>query len=433
MHSPTGPYQPPSWLRRLILLRPGEGRGLAWSTAYFFFVLMSFYLLRPLREAMGIAGGAHRLPWLMSGTLAAMLLANPLSALLLSKLPRQRSVPLIYHFFALNLLALYALFKLLPDLTWLRDGFYIWLSVFNLFVVSLFWALMTELYRVDQGKRLFGVISVGGTAGALVGASLTRLLTSGVSLGAGRSLQVAPATLILLSVVVLEIAVLCMRQASRQSPMGRQRAESADPGPDPMAGLRLLCRSRRLQLIALFVLLHSIVTTWLYFRQGQIVARTFASEVARTAAFAQIDFWVNLLTILTQAFLTSRLFARLGLRGVLSLLPFLVTLSLVALWLWPVYLTIALVMVLSRCLEYAVERPAREVLYIPFGQDERYKAKPFIDTFVSRAGDLAGIWTPGLLALLSLPAGPLWLLLALLWGAVGWQLGGKQGASSPGK
>eukprot|EP01034_Spumella_vulgaris_P041552 gene41552-51469_t len=204
---PIGMMTATSRLQKLVLLRPGEGRALLWAAAYFFFLLMALYLLRPVREAFGIARGADKLPWLMTGTMVVMLLVNPLYAALVSRKQRRRFIPLVSHFFAANLLVLAALFFWLPEHggTTLGYVFYIWLSIFNLFVVSVFWSLMADVFTEDQGKRLFGMISMGGTLGAVVGAAVTEALSSG-SLG----VKFEPAALMLTAVIGLELAVLCM-------------------------------------------------------------------------------------------------------------------------------------------------------------------------------------------------------------------------------
>jgi AAA family ATP:ADP antiporter len=396
-------------LQHIFLLLPGEGGALALGACAFFFLLLSYYLLRPLREAMGISRGADKLPLVMTGTLLAMLLCNPLFAALVSRLPRRRFLPLAYHFFAANLLVFFVLFRYWPGPARggaaLGYGFYIWLSVFNLFVVSLFWAVMADAFSREQGARLFGLISLGGTSGAMAGAGLTGLL----------SRRVDPSLLFLLSLICLEVGALCLMGVLRRGMKAGAGHDRGEPGPSAFAGLALIGRSRTLQLIAAYMLLFTVTSTMLYVRQGQIVEKAFPDAAARTAAFAGIDFWVNALTLCTQVLATSRLLTGVRLAGVLSIMPVLTILGFSALWRWPVYPVLAVVMVLRRGLHYAVDRPAREVLYIPLPQDAKYKAKPFIDTFVYRAGDLLGAWTPTVLAMLALPLGPAALLVSGLW------------------
>ena len=414
-------------LGRAVLLKHGEGRLLFLATGYFFFLLFSYYLLRPMREAFGIARGADKLPWLMTGTMAVMFLANPLFAGLVSRLPRRRFIPLAYRFCGATMAAFYLLFRLLPGHggTTLGYVFYIWLSVFNLFAVSVFWAFMSDGFNEDQGKRLFGFIAVGGTLGGILGAATTGALTAGFTLG-GHFWKLQATTLLLLAILALELAVQCAVRLARTFLGEGAPTRNREPGPGMFEGLRLFSRSPYLGLMGLYILLFTTTSTLLYMQQGQIVARAFATQAARTAAFARIDFWVNVLTLFSQLFLASRLITRLGLRSVLCLMPVLTAIGFGALWAWPVFGTLVVFQVLRRGLHYAVDRPAREVLYIPLGADERYKAKPFIDTFIYRGGDLLGTWTPSLLAMASVPVGAVALGLSGIWLAAGHGLGTLQ-------
>jgi AAA family ATP:ADP antiporter len=415
---------PARLLRRLVLLEEGEAPALLWSTLYFFLLLFGFYLLRPVREAMGIARGADKLPWLMTGTLLAMALANPAFAALVSRLPRKRFIPLTYRFFGLHMLAFFLAFRLLPGHGGAALGyaFYIWLSVFNLFVVSVFWGLMSDVWSEGQGRRLFGFIATGGTLGALAGAALTGALTKGIALG-GLRLKVDPLSLLLVSVVALELAVQCVKRLAAIFRLGEAAQADREPGPGPLEGLRLVATSRYLQLICAYILLFTITSTFLYLVQGAIVERAFSGTAARTAAFARIDLWVNALSLVTQVFLTGRLITGLGIPAVLSILPVLSLAGFGALWVWPTFGVMALFQVLRRGLHYAVDRPAREILYIPLGPEERYKSKPFIDTFVYRGGDLLGVWAPAAFAALAIPLGAAAVATSGLWGAAALALG----------
>ena len=390
-----------SRLQKLVLLRQGEGRALLWAAGYFFFLLLSLYLLRPVREAMGIARGADWLPWLMTTTLVVMLLVNPVYAALVSRLPRRRFIPLVSHFFAANLLLFAALFHALPGHggSLLGYAFYVWLSVFNLFVVSVFWALMADVFTEDQGKRLFGMISMGGTLGAVVGAAVTQGASSG-----SWGFKLPTAGLMLLAVVGLPLSVVCMQRLAAHFKLSSGAGQQArEPGPDFKAGLRAIAGSRYLQLICAYMLLFTVTSTFLYLMQGDIVASSFASPAERTAAFARLDFWTNVLTLTVQLLLTSRLLRGIGVSGVLLVLPLLTLAGFGALALWPSFAALALVQVLRRGLHYAVDRPAREILYIPLGPEERYKSKAFIDTFVFRGGDFLGVWAPTLFGVLAVP------------------------------
>lgn len=431
-------------IARLALLRSGEVRPVCWSAACFFFVLTSFYLLRPLREAMGIERGADSLPWLMTATMLAMLAANPAFTWLVSRWPRRRFVPATYHFFAVNMVVFFALFELLPGHGGVRLGyvFYVWLSVFNLFVVSLFWAIMADRFSLDQGKRLFGLIAIGGSIGGAAGAGLTGILLRGLPVGSASVLKLGTSELFLVAAGFLELAVLCVGRIMRAAPRAADRLANAsleraggsgvsidgrgDPGVEPhsaepgrhvLEGLRLIASSPFLQLICAYILLFTMSSTFLYIEQGRIMERTFAgpdARVVRAAAFARIDLWVNGLTIATQLFLTGRIVSVIGLGGTLFVLPLLSVAGFAGLWRSPTFAVLFVVQTLRRAAHYALDRPAREALFTLVGADGKYKSKPFIDTFIYRGGDVLGGWLPtwlGLLGVATCPAG-VWLSAA---------------------
>ncbi len=420
---PPQPFQ--AFLRRTFLVEEGEAPALLESGLYFFFLLLSLYLLRPLREAFGIAKGADKLPWLMTGTLVAMLLVNPAFAALVARFPRKRFIPMAYRFFALNLLIFYALFRWKAGNIWLGYGFYIWLSVFNLFVVSVFWAFMADIFNDGQGRRLFGPIASGGTLGAIVGAALTEVLMRGVPLGSWR-VQAGPSTLFLLAAACLEIATQCMQRLGRRFELGEAKQNLREPGAGILEGLRLVLRSSYLRRICLYLLLFTFTSTFLYLIQGRVVEHAFQGATARTAAFACIDLWVNALSLAAQFLLAGRIFTRLGMKGALCLVPFLTVLGFGALWLWPTFAVLAAVQVVRRGLHYAVDKPAREMLYIPLGPDEKYKSKPFIDTFIYRGGDALGVWLPTWTALLAVPMGCLGVAAGAAWMWTGARLAGDR-------
>lgn len=416
----------PPWARalgRAVLLEPGEAAPMLLSGLYFFLLLLSYYLLRPMREAFGVARGADSLPWLMTATLLAMLLANPAFAALVARLPRRRFIPAAYRFFAVNAV-LFALALLLFPGARIALGyvFYVWLSVFNLFVVSVFWAFLADGFDQAQGQRPFGVIAMGGTLGAIAGAWLAATLSQGLQVG-GLRIHLDPPALILLSAAVLEGAVKCVQVLADRFGMGHEAGGASEPGPGPLEGLRRLGTSPYLRLIAAYLLLFTIASTLLYLQQGKIVAATFKDQASRTAAFARLDLWTNVLTLLVQLFFTGRLIRVAGIPAVLLLLPALTLVGFAALAVWPAFATLAAVQVARRGLHYAVDRPAREILYIPLGPEEKYKAKPFIDTFVYRGGDLLGVWLPTTLSLLSLAVAPAALGLSALWLGSGVWLG----------
>ncbi|MBI4913798.1 MAG: MFS transporter [Acidobacteria bacterium] len=421
-HRPEGRVS--RWAAGLVLVRPGEGPLLLLSGGYFFLLLLGYYLLRPMRETFGIARGADNLPWLMSGTLVAMLAVNPLFGALVSRFPRRRFIPGATRVFCATIVVFFLALVLSSGRPspWLGYTFYVWLSVFNLFVVSLFWGFMTDLFTEEQGRRLFGIVALGGSAGAITGAWVAAALSSGIHLGA-LQLQAGTPVLLLFAALVLEGTVWCVHGLCDRRGLGDRAGEAREPGPGALEGLRLLGSSPYLRLMAAYLLLFTITSTLLYLEQGRIVAKTFSGTAARTAAFARLDLWTNLLTLGTQLLFTGRILRRIGIGIVLCLLPLLTLGGFAALALWPSFVTLGAVMVARRGLHHAVDRPARELLYIPLGPGEKYKSKPFIDTFVYRTGDIAGAWIPTLLARLGAGFAPAALVLSALWLGSGAWLG----------
>ncbi len=383
-------------LRRLIDVRPTEVAALLWASLFYFCVLSAYYVIRPIRDAMGAESGVENLPWLFTGTLVAMALVNPPYAALVSRLPRLRFITVTYRFFQSNLLIFFVLFSTLGAAAqvWAGGIFFVWTSVFNLFVVSVFWAFIVDVFSREQGTRLFGFIAAGATIGAMTGSALTAFLVEG--LGATR--------LLLVSVVLLEVAVVAMRRLSHIAPAlqttsGAAR-ETSPIGGGMMAGFSRTINSPYLLNVSVYMLLYAITSTVLYFQQVDIAATYFADRAARTGFFARVDFVVNALTLVTQVFLTSRIMKTLGVALTLSILPALSVIGFAWLGATPTIVAIVVMQVVRRAGNFAIARPTREVLFTVLSREDKYKAKSFIDTVVYRTGDQVGAWSyAGLLAL----------------------------------
>jgi ATP:ADP antiporter, AAA family len=371
-------------LPRIIAVRPAEARVVLWCWLYIFAVLSSYYIMRPIRDQMGVAGGVNNLQWLFTGTLAGMLLLNPPFAWLVKKFPRRRFIPLTYRFFVANIILFAAaLYFADPAQTvWIGRVFFIWVSVYNLFVVSVFWQLNVDLFSPEQGKRLFGFIAAGATIGAISGSSLTAILARYVS----------PTLLLFGSAMLLEVAVFSVGRLARLSPTlhrqptsGTETAQADRPiGGGVLAGITHALRSPYLLVVSTFMLLFAITATFLYFQQAGIVSHRFPDRGSQTAFFASIDLAVNCLTLLIQLFFTGRIVLLLGVGVTLALLPAVTMAGFGALAFAPSLGTIAVFQVLRRAGDYAIARPTREVLFIVVPREDRYKTKGFIDTFVSR-------------------------------------------------
>jgi len=407
-------------LRRLVDVRAEEMRALLWSFAYFFCLLAAYYVLRPLRDEMGIASGVRNLPWLFTAVFFVMLAAVPLYGAVVARLPRRRFIPLVYHFFALNIVIFWALltFDVARENT--VRVFFVWISVFNLFAVSVFWSFMADLFRSEQGKRLFGFIAAGGSLGALTGPALTIGLVQ----------PLGWINLLLLAALLLEAAVFCVARLERVTPRGVTQAPAAaveaPVGGGFLAGFALLARSPYLAGIALWVLLLSLAGTFLYLQQASLVAAASNDPAVRTGIFARIDLIANLLTLIVQAALTGRLMQRFGVGAAAAVLPFVFMAGFAALALGPALALVIVFQAIQRTANFAISNPAREVLFTVAGREEKYKAKNLIDGVVFRGGDMASAWLFNALKALGLeaqtvsavtvPIAAAWLALALALG-----------------
>lgn len=411
----------PSALQLLLSVRRDERALLGLSGLFFFLVMAGYFILRPIRDQMGVAGGVNNLPWLFTGTLLAMLAINPLFAMLVSRWPRPRFVAFSYRALMLCLLGFYLALVGMPEAhqVWIGRVFFIWVSVFNLFAVSVFWAVMADVFQSEQSRRLYGVIAAGGSLGALVGG----LLTSGLVAAIG-----APA-LLLVSLVTLELALWCMFAINHRVNLvaaAAQRPQDEVIGGSALDGFRMALRSPYLLGMCGYMLLYTIGSTFLYFLQAQVVDATIDGKAAQTAYFANVDVWVNGLTLLLQLFLTGRLMARIGVGLTLAALPLISIIGFMGLGLMPVLAAVVVFTVARRVTNFALSRPARETLFVPLSRGEKYKAKNLIDTVVYRVGDQLGAWTNGLLVWLgfgiagiawsAVPLAGLWLLLSLWLG-----------------
>ena len=412
-------------LRRFLDVRPAETRALGWSWLYIFSVLSSYYILRPVRDDMGVAGGIENLPWLFTGTLAGMLAVNPPFAALVARLPRVRFIAIAYRFFISNLLV----FALLLNAAsaeqniWLGRAFFIWTSIFNLFVVSVFWALMVDVYDSEQSKRLFGFIAAGATLGGIAGSSITASLAK----------QVSPIYLLLISAALIELAVFGVRRLSKLSQaLRRQPAMRSDEtiiGGSVFSGITHALKSPYLINVSVYILLFTITSTFLYFQQAEIARQSFADRGARTAFFARIDLWVNILTLGAQLFLTHRLLRSVGVAVTLAILPALSILGFGTLASMPTIAVLVGYQVLRRAGNFAFARPTREVLFTVVPREDKYKAKSFIDTVVYRLGDQVGAWSYAGLGLLGFGMTGIALVavpISCAWLVNGWWLGRKQ-------
>ncbi len=424
-------------LQRAFDVRPGEAALALQAALLFYLILSAYYVLRPLREEFGLAAGVENLPRMYLGTLAGTIVLAPCFGWLVKRFRREVFLPVTYRFFALNLLVFQLLVRLADPAQMLALGrvFYIWLSVFNMLAVSLFWSFMAEGLGYARSRRLFGLVAIGGTAGAILGSALTAALVE----------RIGRAWLMVIAAVLLEGAVQLIgrlvRRFDAEDPVaGDDPAPAREPAPAVgrrgdgiLGGVTLTFTSPYLLAVAGYLFLYSLTSTFLYFEQAHIVDAQALTREGKAALFARIDLWTNVLTILCEILLTGRLLKKLGTGRVLALLPVGTAVGFAALALRPQLLVLSLFQVLRRAANYALARPARETLFTTVGNDVRYKAKSFIDTFVYRGGDALGAGTVEALGVAGLGLGPLAAIgvpTAALWTWLALYLGRRQPAGS---
>ena len=402
-----------------------ERKGLWWGTAYAFFIMFSYYILRPVRDEIS-ADDRGNLQIIWTAVFLTMLAAVPLYSAIVSRWSRGVFVPLSNRFFIACLIGFWLALAYLPVEArgWIDRIFYVWTSVFALFVVSVFWGLLADCFSNAQARRLFGFIAVGSSIGAIVGGSVTALLAE----------QVPTFALLLIACIPLEIASWYAVKLHRRFATGDVRGERGSASPiegDAWSGMKAVFSSRYLMGIAAFILLMTFASTVLYFQQAHLVAEAFSDRGERTAFFAQIDIVVNVLTILCQVFLAARVIRWLGVGVTLAILPALIAVGFLALGLYPTLTVLVVVQVLYRAGRYGLTKPAREVLWTVLDRQAKYKAKPFLDAAVYRGGDLFSGWAYAGLAAIGMSVGAIALLAApaaAVWALLGLNLGRRQEA-----
>ena len=405
------------WLRRVMPATPQERAAALWSFAYFFALLAGYYVLRPLRDQMGIAGGVKNLPWLFTATFVTLLVAQPLYGALVARLPRARFIPIVYHFFVANLVLFWVLltFDIAPVV--IARVFFVWVSVFNLFAVAVFWSFMADLFSSEQGKRLFGFIGAGGKAGALLGPIITIWL----------SVPLGPVNLMIVAAIFLELAVFCIYRLERAAVThAGPKASDENIGGSAFAAIPELVRSPYILGIGLWVALLSYAATILYFEQAHIVSEAVKSAGSQTRIFASIDLAVSILTLITQVLLTGQLLKRVNTGVAAAVLPAVYIVGFAVLAAMPTLIVVMTVQVVQRWMNFAIANPARHLFFTVVTREEKYKAKNLVDVVVYRGSDALSGWIfdslqalglkLGAIALCSLPVVAGWFALSLVLG-----------------
>ncbi|HTK54650.1 MAG TPA: MFS transporter [Gemmatimonadaceae bacterium] len=418
-------------LQRFFQVRKGEGAAVFASALSFFFILTALMVIRPARESLGMRRGIEAVRWLFIGTAVVTLAVNPIFALLVSRYRRIVFITATYVFFALSLVGFYLVLVGAPRAIGEVSGmvFFVWFSVFNLFSTMVFWALMADRFSLEQSKRLFGVISVGGTLGAIAGPWLASKLAH--PLGTAGLLPVA-ATLLALAVVAAWIVTRIQTRsadATADSGAPREVDDRAIIGGSAWEGFRAALRSPYLLGISAYVLILTVISTFIYFTRLQMVAALGSDVDMRTSVFARIDFYTQVTTLVLQALVTGQLMKRLGVHITLALLPAMVSFGFVGLAMSASLGALIVLQAAFSAMQRAIVRPARETLFTVVPREDKYKSKAFIDTFVYRVGDVVGSQLEGVLRGLAMGLSALVAVtvpLAIVWGVLGVWLGRAQ-------
>ena len=403
---------------KIVDVKPNELHALLLAFVFNFVVLGGYYVIRPIRDEIGADRGVENLPWMYTGTLIGMLIANALYAAIVTRMSRRRFIPIAYRFAIANLFLFFILMRWMPAAQGravLAPIFFIWVSVFNLFATTMFWSFMADVFTPEQGKRLFGFIAVGGSIGGIVGGLVTSSLAGKLSTG----------LFLLITAIMLEIAAQCVRRFPADFRTHEKQSEQAIGGK-LWEGATHIARSPYLLGLAAFLMIYTLTNTWAYFQQADLTQHQLQDRATRTSFLANIDIAVNTITVLIQIFLTGRLMKWFGVGVTLVLMPLLSAVGFAAIGVAPVLTVLATFQILRRAAGFALLRPAREVLFTVLRREDKYKAKSLIDTFGYRFGDQIGAWSYPLMrwfglglvgiSWVAVPLGAIWCALSIWLG-----------------
>ncbi len=378
-------------LKAVAKVEPEEVTAVGLSFAYFALLMGSYFIVRPVRDAMGTVYGVANLQELYTGTFVASFVLAPAYAFLASRIRLATFLPWVYAFIAVTMVGFFALFTTVEQHQdrWIAALFFVWVSTFNVLIISVFWSLMADLFSRTQAKRLFGFIAAGGTVGTIGGPALAASLVNVV--GTNGLMLISAAGFLATAWLVTRLDQEKRRLAAAGADTQRTTLDRT-LGGNPFDGFALLFRSRYLLMMTLFILLMTTISTIIYFQLGDLITKAFATREARTQAYAVIDLAVNGTTVFVQLFGTGRIIERFGVTAGLLLNPVIMVFAFLAVALSPVLLVLGTIQVIRRFAEYAVAKPSREMLFTVVDQESKYKAKNVIDTVVYRFGDVTSAW-----------------------------------------
>jgi AAA family ATP:ADP antiporter len=404
---------------KIVDAKSNELRALWLGFGFHFLILAGYYITKPIRDNIG-ASNMEALPWMFTATLVAMLFANAAFAATVARMSRRRFIPLAYVFFIFVFALFFIAMRSRPEAeqVWIGRGFFVWVSVFNLFNTAVFWGFMTDLFTVEQGKRLYGFIAVGGTLGAIFGAYITKHYVR----------EIGPANLLIIAAVMFAMAGFLVRFFPRGFAEEDKTAATAEApiGGSVWSGITHICHSPYLMGLAASMVLYTTTSTWAYFQQSELVGGALKASSARTEFFGSLEIWVNSITLLIQIFLTGRLLKWFGVAFTLVALPFLSMIGFAAMAVAPSLALLAIFQVARRAAAYALMRPSREILFTVLKREDKYKVKSVTDTLGYRTGDQLGSWSYrglqnlglalGAISWIAVPAAAGWCVLSIWLG-----------------
>jgi ATP:ADP antiporter, AAA family len=418
---------PPSAIARLFrsaaVIEPHELRAVILSMLFFFFLFGSYSIVKPVRDAMGTVYGMSHIQELFTGTFIASFIFAPIYSGLASRIKLSTFLPWVYGVVALSILIFYSLFEGAQGdkARWVAAAFYIWVSTFNILIISVFWTFMADIFSRTQAKRLFGFVAAGGTIGGIVGPAIATFLVKVV--GNYNLMLISAVGFMLTAVLVWLLSAEKRRMAAAGVESQRTTLDRKLAG-NPFDGFKLLFRSPYLLLLAVFLLLMTWISTIVYIQLGDLITKAFSSREARTQVYATIDLLVNSSAVLIQLFGTGRIISRFGVTTGLLINPVIMVVAFLAVAFSPVLMVLGGIQVLRRVAEYAVAKPTREMLFTVVDQESKYKAKNVIDTVVYRFGDVSSAWVSSFI----LPFGVVGLaifgaVVSVIWFPVAYALG----------
>jgi AAA family ATP:ADP antiporter len=373
-------------LNRIVDVHSDEIRALSLGFFFHFLILTGYYITKPIRDSIG-ASNMEALPWMFTATLVAMLVANVAFAATVARMSRRKFIPLAYGFFIIVFTIFFIAMRSRPgaEQVWIGRGFFVWVSVFNLFNTAVFWAFMTDLFTVEQGKRLYGFIAVGGTLGAILGAYITKHYVR----------EIGSANLLVIAAAMFAIAGFLVRFFPHGFAEQKQLAATVEKpiGGSVWSGITHICHSPYLVGLAASILLYTTTSTWAYFQQSSLAGAALKTSNERTEFLANLEIWVNSITVLIQIFLTGRLLKWFGVAFTLVSLPFVSMIGFAAMGVAASLAVLAVFQVARRAAAYALMRPSREILFTVLKREDKYKVKSITDTLGYRTGDQLGAWS----------------------------------------